>query len=172
MTLEIISFVVFALLAIASALLVITAKHPVVSAMSMIFHFFMLAGLYLTLSAQFIAVMQVMVYAGAIMVLVVFAIMLLNLGDESKLRGGFNFRKLIAWFLGGALAVQIAVLLSNGALSNTAISEKASELGTAQVIGGELFTNYIYPIEIVGILLFAAIVGAIYMAKKNLPTEE
>ncbi len=168
MSVELIFFTVLSLLAVASALLTITAKHPVVSAMSLVFHFFMLAGLYLTLNAQFISVMQILVYAGAIMVLVVFVIMLLNLGDESKLTEKFNFRKIIAWFFGGAFAVQMAVLLTNTKVANPAISDKSLVIGTAQSIGNELFTNYIYPIEIVGVLLFAAIVGAIVLAKRKI----
>lgn len=112
--------------------------------------------------------MQILVYAGAIMVLVVFVIMLLNLGDESKFTEKFNFRKIIAWFFGGAFAVQMAVLLTNTNISNPAISDKSVAIGTAQSIGNELFTNYIYPIEIVGVLLFAAIVGAIVLAKRKI----
>ena len=71
---------------IASGFVTITSKNPVVSAMALVFHFFMLAGLYLNMHAQFMAVLQVLVYAGAIMVLVIFVIMLLNLGDEEKLK--------------------------------------------------------------------------------------
>ncbi len=168
MSAEVIFFTVLGLLAVASALLTVTAKHPVVSAMSLVFHFFMLAGLYLTLNAQFISVMQILVYAGAIMVLVVFVIMLLNLGHESKLQERFNFRRTIAWLFGGAFAVQMAVLLTNTKVSNPALSDKSIAIGTAQSIGNELFTNYIYPIEIVGILLFAAIVGAIVLAKRKI----
>jgi NADH-quinone oxidoreductase subunit J len=165
---ELIFFAVLSVLAIASAILTISAKHPVVSAMSLVFHFFMLAGLYLTLSAQFIAVMQVLVYAGAIMVLVVFVIMLLNLGDEAKLQEKFNFRKIIAWMLGSAFALQIAIITSGGSYAFSSISPKTAALSTAQSLGAEIFTKYIYPFELVGVLLFAAIVGAIILAKRKI----
>ena len=79
-------FSILAVLAIASAVVTISTKHPVRAALALVFHFFMLAGIYLTLQAQFVAVMQILVYAGAIMVLVVFVIMLLNLGNDEYLK--------------------------------------------------------------------------------------
>ena len=167
-SIEFIFFALLSILAISSAILTITARNPVVSAMSLIFHFFMLAGLYLTLNAQFIAVMQILVYAGAIMVLVIFVIMLLNLGDEEKLKEKFNFRKLIAGLFGAAFVIQIAVILTSSKILSPSISDKSIAQSTAQAIGNEIFTNYIYPFEIVGLLLFAAIVGAIVLAKRKI----
>ena len=76
-------FIVLSIFAIISALITVFNKHPIRSALALIFHFFMLAGIYLTLAAQFLAVMQIIVYAGAIMVLVIFVIMLLNQTDET-----------------------------------------------------------------------------------------
>lgn len=167
-SIEFFAFMVLGILALASTILTITARHPIVSAMSLVFHFFMLAGIYLTLSAQFIAVMQVLVYAGAIMVLVVFVLMLLNLGKDELHEGKMNFRKIIGWFLGLALAVQIIVLITNGSLANSAISAKAAQIGTAQSIGDTLFRDDIYPLETVALLLFSAIVGAIVLAKRKI----
>ena len=84
MTLATILFLILSIIAIATAFGTVAAKHPVVSAMNLVLHFMMLAGLYLTLNAQFIAILQILVYAGAIMVLVVFVILLLNLGKEDE----------------------------------------------------------------------------------------
>lgn len=86
MNIQIIAFFVLGLLAVATGILLVTRRNPVSAAVSLIMHFFALAGLYLTLQAQFIAAVQILVYAGAIMVLVVFVIMLLNLGKEDALK--------------------------------------------------------------------------------------
>ena len=79
-----------------------------------------------------------------------------------------NFRKIIGWFLGLVVAVQIIVLITIGSLANSAISEKAASIGTAQSIGDTLFRDYIYPLETVALLLFSAIVGAIVLAKRKI----
>lgn len=168
MTVELIIFIILGVLAVSSAILTITAKHPVVSAMSLVFNFLMLAGLYLTMNAQFISVMQILVYAGAIMVLVIFTIMLLNLSDEAKFKYNFDFRRVVAWMLGAAFVIELIAIFVNPSISSPSISPKSVQIGTAQNIGAELFSNYIYPIEITGLLLFAAIVGAIIMAKKKI----
>jgi NADH-quinone oxidoreductase subunit J len=167
-SIEFIFFTMLSILAISSAILTISARNPVVSAISLIFHFFMLSGLYLTLSAQFIAVMQILVYAGAIMVLVIFVIMLLNLGDEEKLKERFNFRKIIAVLFGMVFIVQLSVIITSSKIISPAISDKTLANSTAQAIGNEIFSNYIFPFEIVGLLLFVAIVGAIVLAKRKI----
>lgn len=120
------------------------------------------------MNAQFISVMQILVYAGAIMVLVVFTIMLLNLSDEAKLKYSFDYRRVIAWMIGGAFVIELLTIFANPSISSPGLSEKSVQIGTAQNIGMELFSNYIYPIEIAGILLFAAIVGAMVMAKRKI----
>ncbi len=168
MTLSVVLFAVLSILAIASALVTITSKHPIRSAMGLVFHFFMLAGLYLTLSAQFIAALQVLVYAGAIMVLVIFVIMLLNLGDEEKLKYKVNPRQVIGIFLGAALLVMLGTIYVTNVSVAGFNKEIAANIGTAQFLGNELYTKYIFPVEAIGILLTAAIVGAIVLAKRKL----
>ncbi len=168
MSLTFIFFTVLAVLSVASAVVTISARSPVVSAISLIFHFFILAGLYLTLNAQFVAVIQILIYAGAIMVLVIFVIMLLNLGNEEKLKEKFNIRKGIAIVLGCVMIIQflmIYLLHSNGGLELTANS---ADLSTAQSIGKTLFTDYLLPFEAISILLIAAIIGAVVLAKRKL----
>ena len=168
MTLSVVLFGIIAVLAIASALVTILSKHPIRSAMGLVFHFFMLAGLYLTLSAQFIAALQVLVYAGAIMVLVVFVIMLLNLGDEEKLKYKINQRQIIGVILSGALLVMIGSVFASNMSSNAFDAQIAAGNGTAQALGKELYTNYIFSVQAIGLLLTAAIVGAIVLAKRKL----
>lgn len=168
MTLTVIIFAILAILGIASAVVTVASKHPVRSAMALVVHFFMLAGLYLTLSAQFLAVLQILVYAGAIMVLVIFVIMLLNLGDEEKLKDKLLSRQT----LGIVLSVALVVLLITMFITNVNIKPYNAEIaainGTAQNLGKELYSNYIFPVEAIAILLTVAIVGAIVLAKRKL----
>ena len=168
MSLSYIFFGILAILAITSAVFTILSKNPVASAIGLVFHFFMLAGLYLTLQAQFVAVIQILVYAGAIMVLVVFVIMLLNLGDEELLKEKFNFKKILAILFATALVVEFAAVYLSRSTINTGMAKNASHIGTVQYIGKALFTDYLLPVEAVGILLLAAILGAVVLAKRKL----
>ena len=167
-TITVILFGILAILAIASALVTILSKHPIRSAMGLVFHFFMLAGIYLTLSAQFIAALQVLVYAGAIMVLVIFVIMLLNLGDEESLKFRINPRQVMGVVLSGALLVMLGGIYAANMGSAGFDAAVAANNGTAESLGRQLYTNYIFPVEAIGILLTAAIVGALVLAKRKL----
>ncbi len=168
MELTLFFFILLGTLGIASALVTITSKNPVVSAMALVVHFFMLAGLYLTLNAQFVSVMQVLVYAGAIMVLVVFVIMLLNLGNEEELSEKWNFRKLLAILFAAGLGIQLISIYLTNADNNTTIDPQLTGYGTIQRIGHDLFTNYLFQFEAIAILLLAAIVGALLLAKRKI----
>jgi len=167
-SLTFIFFTVLTVLSIASAVITISAKNPVISALALVFHFFMLAGLYLTLNAQFIAAIQVLVYAGAIMVLVIFVIMLLNLGDEEKLKEKFNVRKVIAVLLASVLIIQFIMIFLLQKTGKVEIAGNAAQLSTVQSIAQVLFTDYLLPFEAIGILLLSAIIGAIVLAKRKL----
>jgi len=167
-SLTFIFFTVLSVLAVASAIVTIAQKHPVTSAIALVFHFFMLAGLYLTLQAQFAAVMQVLVYAGAIMVLVIFVIMLLNLSEEDKQEKKNSFRKLLAVVLSGAFVLLLSfVFLQNGDMAGQ-LSPQSGIAGRVETIGSLLYNNYLLPFEAVSILLLAAIVGAVMIAKRKL----
>ncbi len=153
--------------AIISAIMVVTRRNPVVSALCLIANFFFLAGLYLVLRAQFIAFIQILVYAGAIMVLFVFVIMLLNLSSKESLREAMNWKKIVPVVLGFALVMElIYIFLSHPSPpSSIAIAEA---VGTVESVGKVLFTTYLFPFEITSLLLTAAIVGAILLGKKKL----
>lgn len=166
--LPVILFGLLAVLAIASALITVISKHPVRSAMALVVHFFMLAGLYLTMNAQFIAAVQVLVYAGAIMVLVIFVIMLLNLGNEKTFLMKFQTRQAVAVFFASAFIILMASLFISHSGGLAELPADSMETSTAQNLGNELFTNYIFPFEAISILLLAAIVGAIVLAKRKL----
>ena len=166
--LEEIFFYGLGVVAIASALLTVTRQNPVVSALYLILNFLCLAGLYLTLNAQFIAIIQIIVYAGAIMVLFLFVIMLLNLGDERKLTEGFSMRKLIGAGMVFALLMEIIyIIMTAGADLPAKDIDKAVQIGTVEEIGRQLFTTFLFPFEVTSLLLTAAIVGAVVLAKRK-----
>ncbi len=169
MTIEAILFYILSVGAIASAILVVTRRSPVISALYLIVNFFCLAGLYLTLHAQFIAVIQIIVYAGAIMVLFVFVIMLLNLGDERKLIDGLSYKKIVAVGLSAGLLTELIYILGTSwNILPPPNYDRATEIGTVEYIGHQLFTAYLFPFEVTSILLLVAIVGAIVLAKRKL----
>lgn len=168
MALPIYLFGILAVLAIASALFTVASKHPVRSAMALVVHFFMLAGLYLTLNAQFIAVVQVLVYAGAIMVLVLFVIMLLNLSSEKTFQERMKSRQVIAIFFAGAFTVMLAAIFLSHQGTLAELPENSLQNSSPAALGQELYTNYLLPFEAISILLLTAIVGAIVLAKRKL----
>lgn len=169
MTLEIVLFYFLGAVSIGSALMMVTRRNPVIAALYLILNFFALGGLYLTLHAQFIAFIQILVYAGAIMVLFLFVIMLLNLGDEKKLSEKISVKKIVAAGLSfGVLLELVYVIGYSGTVLPPSQFEKATEIGTVEYIGMQLFTTFLFPFEVTSILLLAAIVGAVVLAKKTL----
>jgi NADH-quinone oxidoreductase subunit J len=144
------------------------ARNPVTSALFLVLNFFALGGLYLLLEAQFIAVVQVIVYAGAIMVLFLFTLMLLNLDSGDDLSEKFDLRTGFAVLLGGVLLIELLYILGlKLTLPTKNDTITALQLGEAKTIGKELLTNFLFPFEVVSILLLLAIIGAIILAKKN-----
>lgn len=161
-------FFLFAVLAIAGALGMLIARNPVASALWMVLNLFSIACLYLTLNAQFIAIIQVLVYAGAIMVLFLFVIMLLNLGDVPRLPA-FDWRKGVAFLLGVAVLAQIlyVVSLSLNVVPTTTTPVEAAVNGSAEAVGLALFTDYAFSLQIIAVLLLGATIGAVLLAKKR-----
>ena len=168
MNLETVLFYVLSTIGIASAILVVTRRNPIIAALWLIVNFFCLAGLYLTLHAQFIAVIQILVYAGAIMVLFVFVIMLLNLGQEHALFEELSGKKIVAAGFGVAVIAEMMYIIAVAVYPAAHNFELAEKIGTVENLGQQLFTIYLFPFEITSLLLTAAIVGAILLAKKKL----
>lgn len=168
MDIQLFFFILFGAGAIASAIATVTSKNPVAGAMSLVAHFFMLAGLYLTLQAQFVAVVQVLVYAGAIMVLVVFVILLLNVGRERQSVERVGIRMVGSSVVGVIFIGLISFLLLSNPTNVNAISAQASEIGTTEAIGNSLFKTYLFPFEAVSLVLLAALIGAVVLAKRHL----
>jgi NADH-quinone oxidoreductase subunit J len=166
-------FYLFGVISIASALAFVTRKSPVSAALWLVTTMFALAAMYIMLDAHFIGAIQVLVYAGAIMVVFLFVIMLLNLGHPSELadaRGVWG--KLIAAGIGLALLAQIftltrsrvpAVLHVNAGLA----VQRSRDYGVVAVVAQPLFGTYLLAFEITSVLLLAAIVGAVVIGKKK-----
>jgi len=166
---ETLFFLIITLVAIVSAIMVITCKNPINSALSLIMTFFCLATYYVMLDAPFMAAVQVMVYAGAVMVLMVFTIMLLNIRvDASKIHSHkLVFSSIIGFFT--LLNIGYVIVKSRAALpSGTYTGEMIKRIGHTELIGKEMFTSFLLPFEITSILLLVAIVGAVILAKKKI----
>ena len=168
MTLGEVAFYLLSAGAVLFALLTVTRRSAVVSALMLVLTFCFLAALYLTLSAQFLAVVQVAVYAGAIMVLVLFVIMLLNLqSEEIRLVG--NWRGIIGLLAAlGVVAQMIGMIFLSKDRIPQALNPNAVTLGTTESIGKLLYTSYSFPFEMASLILISAAVGAIVLAKKKL----
>jgi NADH-quinone oxidoreductase subunit J len=167
-TFENILVLFFSAAAVATAIIMITRRNPIKSVLFLVVNFFCISAIYLLLRAQFIAIINVIVYAGAIMVLFLFVIMLLNLQDESKLTENVTYKKITAVLLAILLFSIFAVTTYFGFFNKyIAVNPAAEQLGTIQNIGKELYTAYSFPFEVVSFILVAAIVGAIVLAKKK-----
>jgi len=161
-------FWAFAGLAVLSGLACITRRSPVASALWLVVTLFALAALFVLLDAQFIAVLQVLVYAGAIMVLFLFVIMLLNLGraGPTDLKGPLGLG--VGVFLAGLLLMQLLVLRQAGLAPGGPVRPPLGQGMMIPSVARPLFTVYLVPFEITSILLLAAIVGAVVLAKRKL----
>lgn len=166
---ETLFFLIITLVAIISAVLVITCKNPINSALALIMTFFCLATYYVMLDAPFMAAVQVMVYAGAIMVLIVFTIMLLNIRVDATKK--HSHKLVLGSIIGFFTLINTIVLLvkSKAALPTGPLSgDMIKQIGHTELIGKELFTTFLLPFEITSILLLVAIVGAVVLAKKKI----
>jgi NADH-quinone oxidoreductase subunit J len=155
--------------AVTTAVFMVMQRNPVMSAIYLIANFFCLAGLYLLLRAQLLAVLQIAVYTGAIMVLVVFVIMLLNLGNEERLTERFDFRKGAGVVLVAGLLLELLVVFVAPAGSDLGdeAHPAAASIGTVESMGAALFGKFLLPFEVTSLLLLVAIVGAVVLAKKR-----
>ncbi len=158
-------FFLFAGLAIACAISMVYHKNPLYSAVSLVGVFIALSCIYVTLAAPFIAAVQILIYAGAIMVLVVFVIMLLNMDDDKPLN-----RLKYLYAVGGGLGLILLaqtffIFYAVMSAPNKDVNE-AQTVGKTLSIGSAMYTEYLLPVEIVGILLLMAIIGGVIMARR------
>lgn len=165
---ENIIILLFAILALGSAIMMITRRNPITSALYLIVNFFSVSGIYLMLRAQFVAIIQILVYAGAIMVLFLFVIMLLNFAGEKKLSESLSYKKISAVILALLLFCSLGITAFFEFFGKFKVLNQNAELqGTIQSVGKELYTVYSFPFEVVSFVLLAAIVGAIVLAQKK-----
>ena len=166
---ETLFFLIITLVAIVSAILVITCKNPINSALALVMTFFCLATYYVMLDAPFMAVVQVMVYAGAIMVLIVFTIMLLNIRVDATKK--HSHKIVMGSIIGFFTLINTVFIVIKGSVSppnGPLTGEIIRQQGHTELIGREMFTNFLLPFEITSILLLVAIVGAVILAKKKI----
>lgn len=165
MTLNLFYFLSF--VAVLSALMVVFSRNPVYSVLYLIITFFSIAGHYVLMKAEFLAVVHLIVYAGAIMVLFLYVIMLLNLNRETEPHKS-NLLKISAVICAGLLLIVLV-----GALKGTEVlvaGANASGIGDVKNLGKVLFTDFLLPFELASVLLLAAMVGAVMLAKSEKKT--
>ena len=165
---QLVLFWIFSLLMLLSAMGVVFFRNPVSSAMSVVLSFIALAAVFVTLDAFFIAVVQVLVYAGAVMVLFLFIIMLLDLREEKRRRV-----RLSAWLggglvVGGFISALLQVVLSLPALFVTKPVMSHPLVNDIEQVGFNLFRNFNLPFQVIGVLLLVATVGVVLLSKKEL----
>lgn len=146
--------------------MVVLQRNPIMSAIALIGNFFCIALLYLLLKAQLLAALQVVVYTGAIMVLVVFVIMLLNLGEEKRLSEKVDFKKVAGVVLVSGFLIEMLYIFTTS-LQPVNQSPNAANIGTVEAMGSAMFTRFLLPFEVTSLLLLAAIVGAVVLAKRQ-----
>ena len=160
-------FFYFAFVIAATSLLVIAARNPIYSAIALLVMFFHVAGLYVTLHAEFLAAVQIIVYAGAILVLYLFVVMLLNLKQDDR----YHRQWPIATAVGLTLFIEAVILTAMKGWTAPAVATSrettVGEAGNTEAIGDVLYSTYLFPFEVASLILLVAMIGAIILAKKD-----
>ncbi len=158
-------FLVLSVIAIVGALLVIFSKNPVYSVLFLIVTFFAIAGHYVLMNAQFLAIVHIIVYAGAIMVLFLFVIMLLNLNKDAEPIQPMLIR--VAGAVSGGLLL-VTLLGALRGMHSVSKNLTHADIGLVKTLGKELFTEYALPFEVSSVLFLSAMIGAVMLGKKDL----
>ena len=164
MTITQVLFWALSVMALFSALMVVTSKNPVFSVIWLIVTFFTISGHYILLNAQFLAIVNIIVYAGAIMVLFLFVIMLMNLGKDTEPQKN-KWLKLAGAVAGGCLLLVMVAALRNTEQNMAQLA--TGDIGLIQNLGKVLFSDYVVPFEISSILFLSAMVGAVMLGKRD-----
>ncbi|MEK7763505.1 MAG: NADH-quinone oxidoreductase subunit J [Nitrospirota bacterium] len=161
-------FFYFALVIAVAAVLVVAVRNPIYSALSLLIMFFHVAGLYVMLHAEFLAAVQIIVYAGAILVLYLFVVMLLNLRQDDR----YHRQWPMAAAVGVTLVIEAIVLTAMKGWTSPVVAAGTETTvggaGNAEAIGDVLYTTYLFPFEVASLILLVAMIGAILVAKKNI----
>ena len=159
-------FYVLSFVLVASGLSVITSRNPVTAALSLVLAFFNAAGIWLLLQAEFLAIALVLVYVGAVMVLFLFVVMMLDINLD-KLREGFWDYLPMAGFIGLLMMVEMVMVFKTKPLNLAPISEPISNTSNTEMIGNTLYSNYALPFELAAVILLIAIVSAIALTLRD-----
>lgn len=159
-------FSFLSILALVSAIAVVASKNPIHSVLWLIVVFFAISGHYIMLNAQFIGIVNLIVYAGAIMVLFLFVIMLMNLNSDTEPKKN-KWLKLAGIIAGGSLMLVMVAALKNADLMTRTAQTKDGDIGLISNLGRVLFTEYVIPFEISSVLFLSAMVGAAVIGKKG-----
>lgn len=159
-------FYVLSLVLISSGLSVITSRNPVTAALSLVLAFFNAAGIWLLLQAEFLAIVLVLVYVGAVMVLFLFVVMMLDINLD-KLREGFWDYLPMAGFIGLLMMVEMVMVFKTKPFNLAPITESISNTSNTEMIGNTLYSNYVLPFELASVVLLIAIVSAIALTLRD-----
>ena len=165
MNITTLSFILLSVMAIGSAVMMVRSKNPVHSILWLIIVFFAISGHYILLNAQFLAIVNIIVYAGAIMVLFLFVVMLMNLNADTEPVKNHRL-KLIGVISGGSLLLVILSALMKMD-SQQPVQMKIGDAGLISKLGNVLFTNYVFPFEISSVLFLSAMIGAVIIGTKE-----
>lgn len=166
MTVTQILFWVLSVLAVAGAVNVVLSKNPIFSVLSLILTFFAISGHYILLNAQFLAVVNIIVYAGAIMVLFLFVIMLMNMDQHVKTKKN-KWLKIAGVVAGGCMLLVMVAALKDAEGAQQIAQTKEGNIGLISYLGKALFDEYVVPFEISSVLFLSAMVGAVVIGKKG-----
>ncbi len=158
-------FILLAVMAVGSALMMLLSKSPVHSILWLIVVFFSISGHYVLLNAQFLAIVNIIVYAGAIMVLFLFVVMLMNLNAETEPAKNYRLHLIGIISAGSLLLVLLSALMSVN--MHQPVMMRIGDAGLIKKLGKTLFTNYVLPFEISSVLFLSAMIGAVVIGKKN-----
>ena len=161
---EAVLFILFGAIAVCGAVMVVTRKHPMASALYLILTLFAVAALFVLRQAHFLAAVQVIVYAGAVVVLFVFVIMLINVPEERLPVERATTTRVLGVLAAGLFIVESAVLARRFSMPKGPVPA----VGTVESVGRALFTDYLLAFEITSVLLLAAVIGAIALAKRKI----
>ena len=165
-TLEILFYALSAF-AVISAIMVIVSKSPIHSVLWLILVFFAISGHYILLNAQFLAIVNIIVYAGAIMVLFLFVVMLMNLNADSEPHQKNKWLLYIGGIAGGSLLLVMVAALKKAVATTQLVQMNTGEVGLIKNLGMKLFTDYVFPFEISSVLFLSAMIGAVVISKKE-----
>ena len=164
-------FYLFSSVLLASALVVVSTKNTIYSVMFLILAFFNAAGLFVLLGAEFLAMLLVIVYVGAIAVLFLFVVMMLNIDDKPRIKKSFNAYLPLTILIAGILFIEICLLTQSSVmLFGTATAKSLptpDNISNTKAIGNVLYTTFIYPFQLAGMVLFVAMIGAIVLTLRD-----